>query len=81
MMRQLLIAIAGGAFNRTARIQYVDGGNTLEVNQQFSGLDVEGYMRVNTQLNGKVPTIATTSKVTVDDYKVEFSKVGRGNLH
>jgi hypothetical protein len=53
---------------------------TLEVQQQFFGLDVEGYMRVNTQLNGKVPNIATTSKVTVDDYKVEFSKVGRGKV-
>ncbi len=69
----------GGDLNRTAVVTYLAGGESLTIKQQFVSQDAIGYMRVTTQVNGNIPIVNPGSKISVDDYKEEYSRVAAGN--
>ncbi len=59
-------------------VRFQAGGESVNIKQQFVGKDAEGYMRANMVLSGDVPSIRSGAKVTVDDYKEEFTRAGPG---
>ena len=69
--------ITGGTMNRTAEIRF-QSGEYVSVKQQLVGQDAQGYMRMNTQVNGRIPSIPVGSKVEVDDYHVDFRRISAG---
>lgn len=69
---------SGGDFNRTVVVRFQAGGETVNIKQQFTGKAAEGYMRANMVINGNVPNIPSGAKLTVDDYKEEFTRSAPG---
>lgn len=68
----------GGAFNRTAEIKFPQSGHQVTVKEQFLGLDVFNYMKLNIEIRGSLPTIPYGSKIEMDDYEEEYTKVSNG---
>lgn len=59
-------------------MRFQSGGETVNIKQQFVGKDAEGYMRANMVISGNVPNLASGAKLTVDDYKEEFTRSAPG---
>lgn len=67
----------GGNLNRTATITYQQGGE-VTITQRYFGQSVQDNIRMETYINGTVPEIDATSRITVDDYSEEYRRVGAG---
>ncbi|XP_067119899.1 nidogen [Centruroides vittatus] len=68
----------GGAFNRTAEIKFPQSGHHVTVKEQFLGPDVFNYMKLNIEIRGSLPTIPYGSKIDIDDFEEEYTKVSNG---
>lgn len=69
--------ISGGTFNRTARIKYNKGGDVI-IEQRYFGQTVLNNIRMETFINGTIPDINPAEKITVDDYKEDYTRISPG---
>ncbi|ELT91752.1 hypothetical protein CAPTEDRAFT_173985 [Capitella teleta] len=72
--------LTGGDFNRTASIQFNDGGHQLTIRQTAVGNDVRGHMLMNTVVEGNIPQIPVGTELEVDDYKQEYTRARAGEI-
>ncbi|KAK7504328.1 hypothetical protein BaRGS_00004632, partial [Batillaria attramentaria] len=71
----------GGVFNRTAVVNFQRGNRTIHtvrITQRFFGHDALNNLRMDTRIDGDLPTIALSSKVTIDDYNENYKRLGPG---
>ncbi|XP_050738868.1 nidogen-like isoform X2 [Eriocheir sinensis] len=73
-------SLTGGSLNRTVEVDFPQTGHRVEVQQQFKGLDVFNYVKVKTQITGSVPTIPVGSKIEMNAFSEEYTKVKPGQL-
>lgn len=67
----------GGVLNHTAVMTY-PSGEQAQITQQFFGHDTQGHMRLETQVQGSVPTVPPNSTITLGDYTEEYQRVAPG---
>ncbi|XP_053375002.1 nidogen-1-like [Mercenaria mercenaria] len=67
----------GGLFNRTARIRYQQGEEVV-IEQKYHGNNVLNNIRMETVINGNVPSLASAEKITIDDYSEEYRRASPG---
>lgn len=53
-------------------------GEQAQITQQFFGHDTQGHMRLETQVQGSVPTVPPNSTITLGDYTEEYQRVAPG---
>ncbi|CAG2164803.1 unnamed protein product [Oppiella nova] len=70
--------LTGGIFNRTAEVDFPQTGHRIYISEQFLGPDVFNFLKVNVQIRGSLPSVPFESKVEVDDYLEEFTRVSPG---
>lgn len=74
-----LIFYSGGVLNHTAEITYRETNDRIFVTQRYLGLDVFDQLKLDLQINGRVPAIDDAATVKVNDYQVQFNFVAPGN--
>ncbi|KAK3852669.1 hypothetical protein Pcinc_040754 [Petrolisthes cinctipes] len=72
--------LTGGVLNRTVDINFPQTGHNIVVQQHFLGLDVFNYLEVKSQVTGSVPTVPLGSKIEMDAFNEEYTKVKSGQL-
>ncbi|KAG0718545.1 Nidogen-1 [Chionoecetes opilio] len=70
----------GGSMNRTVEVDFPQTGHRVELQQQFEGLDVFNYVQVKTQITGSIPTIPLESKIEMNGFDEEYTRVKAGQL-
>lgn len=70
----------GGTMNRTVEVDFPQTGHRVEVQQQFEGLDVFNNVQVKTQITGSIPTIPLGSKIEMNAFNEEYTRVKAGQL-
>lgn len=70
--------LTGGVLNHTAVMTY-PSGEQAQITQQFFGHDTQGHMRLETQVQGSVPTVPPNSTITLGDYTEEYQRVAPGH--
>ncbi|KAK7103484.1 nidogen-like [Littorina saxatilis] len=71
----------GGAFNRTAVVNFMRGEvttHTIRITQKFYGHDALNNLRMDTRMDGDMPDVADGAKVTIDDYSENYKRVQPG---
>ncbi|KAK7069005.1 Calcium ion binding [Halocaridina rubra] len=70
----------GGSVNRTVEVNFPQTGHNVIVQQRFKGLDVFNNVQVDTHVVGSVPTVPIGSKIEMDAFNEEFTRVKPGQL-
>ncbi|XP_064121495.1 nidogen-like isoform X2 [Macrobrachium nipponense] len=73
-------ALTGAMFTRTAEVDFPQTGHHLFVHQRFKGLDVFNSVQVNTEITGSVPTVPLGSKIEMDAFNEEYTRVKPGQI-
>ncbi|XP_069945612.1 nidogen isoform X2 [Cherax quadricarinatus] len=68
----------GGVLNRTAEVDFPQTGHHVVIQQHFEGLDVFNNIQVKTQITGSVPTVPLGSKIEMDAFSEEYTRVKPG---
>ncbi|XP_071534542.1 nidogen [Panulirus ornatus] len=68
----------GGDLNRTMEVDFPQTGHHVVIRQHFKGLDVFNNIRVKTQITGSVPTVPLGSKIEMDAFSEEYTRVKPG---
>ncbi|XP_056022380.1 nidogen-1-like isoform X2 [Ostrea edulis] len=69
--------LSGGILNRTAAVRY-STGEQVSIIQKFHGHDTQGHMRLETNIQGTVPSIPINSSITLGDYTEEYQRIAPG---
>ncbi|XP_076314540.1 uncharacterized protein LOC143226890 [Tachypleus tridentatus] len=70
--------VTGGAFNRTVEIEFPQTGHHVTIDDHFLGPDVYNQMQVVTQIRGSLPTVPIGSKIILNEYEEEFTRISNG---
>ena len=65
--------ITGARFNRTVELRFPQTGQSLIINEQYTGPDVFNYLRAQVDIHGSLPSIASTSRLELPDYFTEYT--------
>lgn len=70
--------LTGGIVNHTVEINFPQSGQHVKIQQSFLGLDVFNHLRLVTDIQGFVPSIPADTKIEIDDYEEEYTRVSPG---
>ncbi|KAM3624046.1 uncharacterized protein V6R79_018475 [Siganus canaliculatus] len=62
-------SLIGGVFSRQAEVIFQPGNERLSIKQEFGGIDEHDHLVVNTELEGRLPSIPLGSSVQINPYK------------
>nr|XP_045605047.1 nidogen-like isoform X1 [Procambarus clarkii]XP_045605056.1 nidogen-like isoform X1 [Procambarus clarkii] len=68
----------GGVLNRTVEVDFPQTGHHVVIQQHFEGLDVFNNIQVKTHITGSVPTVPLGSKIEMDAFSEEYTRVKSG---
>lgn len=71
--------LTGGIFNHTSTIRFTTG-ESLEIIQRYTGLNLWDQLGAEIEINGNVPTIREGIKLYMDDYIEEYTVSGANKL-
>jgi len=72
--------LTGGIFNRTAEVDFPQTGHHIYISEKFLGPDVFNFLRVNVDIRGSLPSVPYGSKIEIEDYNEEYTRVSRGQI-
>ncbi|XP_042869908.1 nidogen-like isoform X3 [Penaeus japonicus] len=73
-------SVSGANFNRTTDVNFPQTGHNVVVQQHFMGLDVFNNIQVKTTITGSIPTVPLGSKIEMDAFDEEYTRVKPGQL-
>ncbi|XP_044255979.1 nidogen [Tribolium madens] len=68
----------GGVFNHTAILKFLNTSQTVTIKQKYMGLDVFDQLRLETNIQGDIPTLPFDSKVEIDEYQEQYTLTSPG---
>nr|XP_023027888.1 nidogen-2-like [Leptinotarsa decemlineata] len=70
--------LTGGIFNHTATITFLNTSETVRIKQKYLGLDVFDQLRLETEIQGEIPSLPSESRVNIDEYQEEYTMTAPG---
>ncbi|OQR75260.1 nidogen-1-like [Tropilaelaps mercedesae] len=72
--------LSAGRFNRSTEINFLQDGSRVTIEESFQGLTFENMIRVNTVVQGKLPSIRSSLRLQVPEYVNVFYRTRPGEL-
>ncbi|KAK7591209.1 hypothetical protein V9T40_002822 [Parthenolecanium corni] len=72
--------ITGGVLNHTAEITFKETNDRVFVTQRYLGLDVFDQLKLDLQIQGRIPVIDDTAVITIHDYQIQFNFIAPGQF-
>ena len=62
----------------TARVDFPQTGHQVDIRETFLGPDVFNFLRVNAEIRGSLPAVPSQSRIEVQDFSQQFTRVKSG---
>lgn len=70
--------LTGGVFNHTATIRFLNTSQLTTIKQKYLGLDVFDQLKLETHIEGEIPTLPNDSKLIIEEYQEQYTQTAPG---